>query len=130
MDGCGVFLEHVNRGLEQTDVGKDGGIREGEHLKEVAVKGNEIFGDEGVSCLDVFVEAEVKQGDDPIIAVEGNTKAVANQDEEVIEEEFMVGEALPEAIPKEAVFDGGKAAFEPAHPFGDEGGFMNQGVAP
>ena len=73
-------------------------MREGEHLKEVAVKGNQVFGDEGVPGLDVFIETEVKQGDDPIIAVEGNPIAVANQEEEEIEEEFMVGEALPEAI--------------------------------
>ena len=94
----------------------------------MAVKGNQIFGNEGVSRLDVFIEVEVKQGDDPVIAVEGNTKAVANQDEKEIEEQLLVGEALPEAIPKETVFDGGKAAFEPAHPFRDEGCFMHQGA--
>ena len=77
MDGCGIFFEHVVGGFEQTDGGKDGGFREGEHLKEVAVKGNQIFGDEGVSSVDVLIEGEVKQGDDPVIAVEGNPEAVA-----------------------------------------------------
>lgn len=130
MDGCGVFFEHVVRGPEQTDGGKDGGFREGEHLKEVAVKGNQIFRNEGVSCLDVFIETEVKQGDDPVIAVEGNPVVVTNQDEEEIEEQLLVGEALPEPIPQETVFNGGKAPFDPAHPFGEEGCFMNQGVVP
>jgi hypothetical protein len=130
MDGCGVFFEHVVRGPEQTDGGKDGGFREGEHLKEVAVKGNQIFRNEGVPRLDIFIEMEVKQGDDPVIAVEGNAKAVANQDEEEIEEELLVGEALPEPIPKEPVLDGGKAPFDPTHPFGEEGCFRNQGVVP
>lgn len=130
VDGCGVFFEHVLRGLEQTDGGKDGGFREGEHLKEMSVKGNQVFGDEGVPGLEVFIEVEVKQGDDPIVAVEGNPIAVANQEEEEVEEELLVGEALPEAISQETVFDGGKAAFEPAHPFGDEECFMNQGEVP
>jgi hypothetical protein len=103
---------------------------EGEHLKEVTVKGYQIFVDESVSGLNVFIETELKEGHDPVIAVEGNTIAVANQDEEEIEEELLVGEAQPEAIPKEPVFDGGKAAFEPAHPFRDEGYSMNQGEAP
>jgi len=130
VDGGGVFFEHVLRGLEQTDGGTHGGFWEGEHLKEVAVEGNQIFGDEGVSGVDVFLEVEVKQGDDPIVAVERNPETVANQDEKEIEEELLVGEALPEAIPKEPVFDGGKAAFEPAYPFGDEGCFMDQGMVP
>ncbi len=130
VDGGGIFFEHVLRGLEETDRGKDGGLREGEHLKEVAVKGNQVFGDEGVPCLDVFIETEVKQGDDPVIAVEGNTIAVANQDEEEIEEELVVGEALPEPIPKEPVFDGGETPFDPVYPFGDEGCSMHQGVVP
>ena len=90
VDGCGILLDHVVRGLEQTDGGTDEGLREGEHLKEVAVKGYQIFGNEGVSCLDVFIETEVKQGGDPVIAVEGNTKAVANQSKEEIENQFMV----------------------------------------
>lgn len=118
VDGCRIFFEHVVRGFEQTDGGKDGGFREGEHLKEVAVKGNQIFGNEGVSCLDVFIETEVKQGDDPVIAVEGNPETVANQDEEEIEEQLLVGEALPEPIPQETVFNGGKAPFDSAHSLG------------
>ena len=130
LDGCGVSFEHVIRGLEQTDGGPEGGFREGEHLKEVAVKGNQIFGNEGIPCLDVFIETEAKHGDDSIITVEGNAVAVANQYEKEIEEQFLVGETLPEPIPKEPVFNGGKAPFEPAHPFGDEGCFMNQGVVP
>jgi len=96
----------------------------------VAVKGNLVFRVEGVSGVAVLIETEVKEGGDPIVAVERNTKAVANQDEEEIEEEFMVGETLPEAISQETVFDGGEAPFDPAHPFGDEGCFMPQGVVP
>jgi hypothetical protein len=130
VDGGGVFFEHVLLGLEEPDGWKEGGFGEGEHLKEVAVKGNQVFGDEGVTGLDVFIETEVKQGDDPIVAVERNPEAVANQDEEEIEKELLVGEALPEPIPKEAVFNGGKTAFEPAHPFGDERWLMHQGEVP
>jgi len=130
VDGCGIFCEHIIRGLEQTDGGKEGGFREGEHLKEVSVKGNQIFGNEGVSCLDIFIQAEVKQSDDPVIAVEGNPEAVANQGEEEIEEEFMVGEALPEAISEETVLNGGKTSSDPSHSFREERCFMSQGVVP
>jgi hypothetical protein len=130
VDGCWVFFEHIIRGLEQMDRGKDWRWREGEHLKEVAVKGKQIFGNERISRLDIFIETEPKDGDDALIAVEGDPEAVANQGEGEIEEELMVGEALPEAIPQETVLDGGKAACDAAHSFREERCFMSQGVAP
>jgi hypothetical protein len=46
-----------------------------EHLKEGAVKGNEILSYESVPGLNVLIDRELEQGADGIIGVKGKSKA-------------------------------------------------------
>jgi hypothetical protein len=90
-------------------------FRKRQDLKEEPVEGDEIFCHEGVSGQDVLIERDLEQGADLVVAVIGQTVTVCHDDQKEVEQELVVGEALPETIAQETMLDKGEAAINPAN---------------
>lgn len=75
----------------------------------MAVEGDEILVDEGVSSQDVVVQAEIEDRADPVIAVKGDAVSIGSQDQEEVKEALVVGKALQKTVLKEPVLDEGKS---------------------
>jgi hypothetical protein len=112
--GLGHLLYAVQRGwrLEY----RVGGQRE--HLKEVAIKGEEVLLDERITGDEVVIERELQQGTYLIEAVVGQAVAVGHQDQKDVQQQLMVREAGPKAIAYEAMLKESKATGDLADPLG------------
>ena len=70
MDSCGVMLFHFFL-VRQRLGGRYHLFREGQNLKELAIKGDQIFFDQSVSCQDVIIDSNPQKIADPVIAIKG-----------------------------------------------------------
>ena len=66
----------------------------GKHLKEGAVKSEEVFLDQGVSGLDIDVYGNAQVGADAIVTVKGHAVSVPCQDQKQIKQQFVVREGV------------------------------------
>ena len=97
-DGGRVGLGHVLRAVERTGRLEHGSGRQREHLKEVAIKRNEVLLDEGIAGEEVVIQGELQQRTYLIEAVVRQTIAISDQDQKHLEQELMLAETAPEAI--------------------------------
>jgi len=88
----------VLRVVERTSRLEHGSGRQREHLKEVAIKRNQVLLDEGIAGEEVVIQGELQQRTYLIEAVIGETVAISDQDEKHLEQERMLAETAPEAI--------------------------------
>ena len=79
--------------------GSDGFFRQRQDLKEVAIKGNEVLFNQAIAGHYVVIEREAKQGTQFIVAVVRQTVAVCHQNEQDIEQAFVLAQAVPETMP-------------------------------
>jgi hypothetical protein len=114
----GVGLGHLLRAVKRCWrlEYRVGGQRE--HLKEVAIKGDEVLLEERITGDKVVIERELQQGTDLIEALGGQAVAVGHQDQQDVQQPLMVREAGPKAIAYEAMLKESKAAGDLADPLG------------
>ena len=84
-------------------------FRKGEHLEDAAVKSDKVFLDQSISGFQVVIEAHLQKRAKLVVTVEGKSMAIRDENEQEIEEEFMVGKSAKEPISEESMLDGGKA---------------------
>ena len=121
MNGCGVLLSDGGLGCNARVFGKR------KHLKEGAVKNEEVFLDQGVSCLDIDVYGNAQVGADAVIGVERNTVSVPCQEQKQVKQQFVVREGVEKAILQEAMFNKGEGASNGSDPLWGKDVFFNHG---
>ena len=84
----------------------------------MAVKCDQVLCDQGISGLDVFIQAQSHKSTDLIKAVIGESVAVGHKDQEEIQQQLVRLEAGPEAVAQKAMFDKGEAAVDSPDSFG------------
>ena len=85
-------------------------FRKGENLEQGAVESDKVICNKLVSSLDVFFHGEPEKRTYPVVSVERDPVPVPRQNEEDIEQQFMVTQAYKEALPHKPVLDEGKPA--------------------
>lgn len=117
-NGGGVGWGHLLRAVKRCWRVEDRVSGQREHLKEVAIKGDEVLLDERMTGEEGGIERERQQGTDLIEAVVGQAGAVGHKDYKDVQQQFMVREAGPKAIAYEAMRKESKAASNLADPLG------------
>jgi hypothetical protein len=105
-------------------------LRQGEHLKEGAVEGEQILIDEGIAGSDIVVDAEADQGAELIVAVVREPMAIGDQDQEHIKQALLMSEVNPEAIAQKPMFNESEAPLDLSHPLRDQEFFVNHRYSP
>ena len=95
-------------------------FRKGEHLEDAAVESDKILLDQLISGFEVVIEANLKERADLVVTVEGQPVTIGDQDQEEIEQQFMMVEA-PESVPEEPMFDEGETSLNRSHSLGTSG---------
>jgi hypothetical protein len=109
---------------------KSTALGKGEDLEQVAIKGDEILCNQGISGKKVLIEREPQQGADLIVAVVRQTTAICHEHQKQVEQQLLMGEALKESISQEAMLDKGKGSGDLPDPLGTKRGFLNHGEPP
>ncbi|MFH0783731.1 MAG: hypothetical protein V2B20_17495 [Pseudomonadota bacterium] len=84
--------------------------RQGENLKKVAVKGNQVFFYQLVADNNIVIHRKTEQRADLVVVVIGKSLAISHKYQEKIQEQFILGEAGKKAPSKKAVIDPGKTS--------------------
>lgn len=109
-DGGRVTIEHITLIDEKPGGLPARSVRQGKNLKETAVEGDQVLGDQAVAGKDVFVDRDPQQSADPVVTIERQAPAVGNKYQKKIEQEFVLGQLRPETIAEKAVLNESEAA--------------------
>ena len=129
-NGGGIGLGHLLRAVERGWRVEHRVGRQREHLKELAIKRDEVLLDEGITGEEVVIQGELSQRTDLLEALGGQAVSSSDQDHKPLEEQCMLTEPAPEAIADEAMLEESKAAGNLANPLGTQGPLGNHDAPP
>jgi hypothetical protein len=88
------------------------------HLKETAIKSNEIFFNEFIPGEDVLINRDTKKRADFIIAVIGESFTICHYSQEEVEQKLMVIKATEKPIMQKSMFNESETSGDLSDPIG------------
>jgi len=90
-------------------------FRQGKYLKQTSVKSNQVFFDQPIPSIDVFIHIEFQNIADSVVTIIRETFAIRYQHQEDIKQQLMMVQAFPKTIAQKAMLNKGETSVDSAY---------------